>query len=174
MKSNFLFFHIDMVFFGQEESHILFPYLSPDNSVYSDPVAGLVRWSSWFRQNESLFIFKDERELRMSALRHRERTRDIHFWVKSFLQATGAYANMGSPELEPLTVPVCCHGNRLKCDNCRATATGSLNFPDSCRCSTHFPVYGIDGCDYFLQDSHTLWPWLFGEYHLINIEPKYK
>ncbi|KAI0231650.1 Bifunctional trehalose-6-phosphate synthase/phosphatase [Lamellibrachia satsuma] len=33
----------------------------------------------------------DERELRMSALRRRERTYDVHKWVQTFLRATGTF-----------------------------------------------------------------------------------
>jgi trehalose 6-phosphate synthase/phosphatase len=47
----------------------------------------------------------DERELRMSALRRREKTNDIHHWVQSFLKASGAF-DMDSqfPNFKPLTI----------------------------------------------------------------------
>ena len=41
----------------------------------------------------------------MSALRARERTNDIHHWVKTFLKATGAFnGGLTSSLMEPLTI----------------------------------------------------------------------
>jgi trehalose 6-phosphate synthase/phosphatase len=47
----------------------------------------------------------DERELRMSALRRREKNHDIHHWVQSFLKATGAFdIDTQLPNFKPLTI----------------------------------------------------------------------
>ena len=61
---------------------------------------------SHFNQNLHYpWLFQDERELRMSALRRRERTYDVHKWVQSFLCATGTVENDDrDSHLESLTI----------------------------------------------------------------------
>ncbi len=48
----------------------------------------------------------DERELRMSALRRREKMYDVHHWVSTFLKSTGAFNGDGMPgaNFQPLTI----------------------------------------------------------------------
>lgn len=54
--------------------------------------------------NRAITMPREERELRMSLLRKRERERDVNFWLESFLKSVNCYENIGIPtgRLSPL------------------------------------------------------------------------
>jgi len=54
--------------------------------------------------HRALTMPKDEREVRMSHLRHREKINDVNYWMKSFLKAMGSLIVEDGEEVLPTTM----------------------------------------------------------------------